>query len=108
MYANFLKEILLNKRKIDEHKTRTLGKESNVVVLNKTPAKLKHSSSFSIPFLIGNINIDKDLCDLGLSMNLMPYSIVNRLEFGELRPNTISLQSADLCVKYPLCIGGCF
>jgi len=35
-------------------------------------------------------------------MSLMPYSICNKLQVGELKPTTISLQLADRSVKYPL------
>ena len=95
MYAKFLREIPSNKRTLDEHETVALGKECSVVVLNKLPAKLKEPGSFAIPYLIGNVSIDKDLCDLTPSVSLMPYSIFKRLDLGELGRTTISLQLAD-------------
>jgi len=78
MYAKFLKEILFKKRKTNEHETFALGKECSVVVLNKLPAKLKNLISFSIPCLIENVNIDRTLCDLGLSVNFVPHLIFKR------------------------------
>ena len=42
------------------------------------------------------------LCDLGSSVSLMPLSLCEKLELGELRPTTISLQLADHSVKYPV------
>jgi len=89
-YANFLKEILSKKRKISEHETVALGEECSVVVLNQLPAKLKDPGSFSIPCMIGNVNIDRALCDLGSSVSLMPYLIFKRLGRGELSPTLIS------------------
>ena len=84
-YANVLKEILSKKkRKMDERKTIVLGEESNVIVINTLPAKLKDPSNFSILCLIGNVCIDRSLYDLGSSVNLMPYSIFKRLDLGEL------------------------
>ena len=80
LYAKFLKEILSKKRKIDEHETMSLGEECSVVVLNQLPTKLKDPGSFSIPCIIGNVSIDRALCDLGSSVSLMPYSIFKRLE----------------------------
>ena len=39
-YANFLKEILSNKRKLEEHETVALTQECSVAIQNKLPAKL--------------------------------------------------------------------
>ncbi|KAL0463358.1 UNVERIFIED_CONTAM: hypothetical protein Slati_0223400 [Sesamum latifolium] len=56
---------------------------------------------FSIPCTIGNIAFDKVLCDLGASVNLMPYSIFEKLGMHELTPSIITLQLADRSIKYP-------
>ncbi|XP_075504480.1 uncharacterized protein LOC142541916 [Primulina tabacum] len=68
---------------------------------NKLPPKLKDPGSFSIPCTIGNSNFNKALCDLGASINLMPYSCFEKLGIGEVKPTTISLQLADRSIKYP-------
>jgi len=102
LYAKILKQILSKKRKIDEHETVVLGEECSVVVLNQLPAKLKDLDSFSIPCMIGNVSIDRALCDLGSSVSLMPYYIFKRLGLGELSPTCISLQLADRSIKYPM------
>src|SRR5436190_20055763 len=41
------------------------------------------------------------LCDLGASVNIMPYSLFQKLDIGEVRPTTISLQLADHSIVYP-------
>ncbi|XP_057994355.1 uncharacterized protein LOC131174618 [Hevea brasiliensis] len=46
------------------------------------------------------MKIDKALNDLGVSFSLMPLSICQKLEVGELKPITISLQLADRSIKY--------
>ena len=102
LYAKFLKDILSKKRKINEHETVALGEECSAVVLNQLPNKLKDPGSFSIPCTIGNVSIDRTLCDLGSSVSLMPYTIFKRLGLGELTPTSISLQLADRSIKYPL------
>jgi len=79
-----------------------LGEECSAVVLNQLPAKLKDLGSFSIPCTIGNVSIDKALCDLGSSVSLMPYTIFKRLGLGELTPTGISLQLANRSIKYPM------
>jgi len=64
-YAKFLKEILSNKRELEEHETIDLTEECGVMIQNEFPAILKDPDSFSIPCLIGNVYIDRALCDLG-------------------------------------------
>ncbi|XP_057990621.1 uncharacterized protein LOC110671231 [Hevea brasiliensis] len=101
-YAKFLKEILSNKGKLDDYKTVTLTEECSAILQNKLPLKLKDPGSFFIPYLLGNMKINKALCDLGASVNIMPLSICQKLNVGELNPTTISLQLVDRSVKYPI------
>jgi len=101
-YAKFLKQILSNKRKLEEHEIVAVTEECSVAIQNKRPAKLKDPDSFSILCLIWNVPINHALCDLGSSLSLMPLSLCEKLELGELRPTTISLQLADRSVKYPM------
>jgi len=72
------------------------------VVLNQLPAKLKDLDSFSIPCTIGNVSIDRALCDLGSSVSLIPYTMLKRLGLGELTPTGIFLQLVDRSIKYPM------
>ncbi|KAJ9177101.1 hypothetical protein P3X46_012353 [Hevea brasiliensis] len=67
-YAKFLKEILSNKKKLEEFETIALIEESSAILQNKLPPKLKDPGSFSIPCHIGDISIEKALCDLGAKM----------------------------------------
>ncbi len=101
LYAKFLKEILSKKRKIDEIEEVALTEECSSVVLNKLTPKLKDPGSFSIPCGLGSLTVDRALCDVGSSVSLMPYSLYERLNLGELRPTTMSLQMADRSIKYP-------
>ena len=71
-YAKFLKEILGNKRKLEDYETVKLNEECSAIILNKLPQKLKDLGSFTIPCTIGNCHFDKVLCDLGASINLIP------------------------------------
>ncbi|XP_021664989.1 uncharacterized protein LOC110653585 [Hevea brasiliensis] len=101
-YAKFLKDILSKKRRLEDYETIALTEECSAILQKKLPPKLKDLGSFSIPCLIGNMNIDKALCDLGASVSLMPLSICKKHDMGELKPTTISLQLADRSVKYPV------
>lgn len=100
-YVKFLKEILTNKRKFEEHETVMLTEECSALLLKKLPPKLRDPGSFTIPCTIGNVHFDKVLCDLGASVNLMPFSIYKKLGLGEVKPTTVHLQLADRSIKYP-------
>ncbi|XP_019154250.1 PREDICTED: uncharacterized protein LOC109150722 [Ipomoea nil] len=101
-YAKYIKEIVSNKKKLEEFATVHLNEECSAVLQSKLPPKLMDPGSFSIPCTIGNTVIDKCLCDLGASINLMSLTLFKKLEIAEMKPTTISLQLADRSVKYPL------
>ncbi|XP_057993062.1 uncharacterized protein LOC131174042 [Hevea brasiliensis] len=101
-YVKFLKEILSNKRRLEDYETIALIKECSAILHNKLPPKLKDLESFSIPCHIGETSIERALCDLGASFSLMPLSICEKLKVGDLKPTTISLQLADRSIKYPV------
>ncbi|KAL0289638.1 UNVERIFIED_CONTAM: hypothetical protein Sangu_2609100 [Sesamum angustifolium] len=68
---------------------------------NKLPSKLKDPGSSYILCTIGNADFEKALCDLGASVNLMSYSIFEKLGMHELTSTIITLQLADRSIKYP-------
>ncbi|KAJ9548230.1 hypothetical protein OSB04_020773 [Centaurea solstitialis] len=100
-YVKFLKDILSNKRKIEEHATVALTEECSAIIQHKLPPKLKDPGSFTIPVHIGNFEFSKALCDLGSSINLMPLSIFRKLGLGEVQPTNVTLQLADRSITYP-------
>lgn len=100
-YVKFMKEILSNKRRLEEHETVMLTEECTAILQNKLPPKLKDPGIFIIPCIIGNCYFDKALCDLGTSINLMSFSIFRKLGLGEAKATTMSLQLADRSIKHP-------
>ncbi|XP_075489547.1 uncharacterized protein LOC142528388 [Primulina tabacum] len=100
-YAKFLKDVLANKRKLEDHMTITLTENCSESIQNKIPLKLKDPGSFSIPCVNGDIVFHKALCDIGASIYLMPLSVFRKLGIGEPKPTRMSLQLADRSVKYP-------
>ncbi|XP_021747615.1 DNA damage-inducible protein 1-like, partial [Chenopodium quinoa] len=101
-YAKFLKDMLSNKKKLAENATVSLTAECSAILQNTLPKKLGDPGSYSIPVKLGDIEINRALCDLGASVSLMPLSICEKLQMGELKPTRISLQLADRSVKFPL------
>ncbi|CAN6546992.1 unnamed protein product [Malus baccata var. baccata] len=67
----------------------------------KLPPKLKNASSFTIPCVIGGKKFGRALCDLGASINLMPYSVYESLNLGDLKETKVVIQLADHSNRYP-------
>ena len=63
-YTKFMKNILLNKRKLEEFETITL----NAILQKKLPTQLKDPWSFCIPCTIKICNFEKALYDLGANV----------------------------------------
>jgi len=101
LYAKILKDILSKKRKIEDNETIALTRECSDVIQKKFPPKLKDPGSFSIPCLIGKETIEKAMCDLGSSVNLLPLSLLKRIGIGDLKPTKMTLQLADRSIIFP-------
>ncbi|XP_021674645.2 uncharacterized protein LOC110660609 [Hevea brasiliensis] len=101
-YDKFLKEILSNKKRLEDYKIVALTEEYSAILQNTLPPKLKDLRSISIPCHIGETSIERALCDLGASVSLMPFPIYEKLKVGDLKPTTTSLQLPDRSIKYPM------
>ncbi|KAM1265683.1 hypothetical protein ACFX2J_035340 [Malus domestica] len=100
-YAKFLKELCTNKRRFNDQKTVALSEEVSAVLQRKLPPKLKDAGSFTIPCVIGGKEFGRALCDLGASINLMPYSVYESLNLGDLKETKVVIQLADRSNRYP-------
>ncbi|XP_076935794.1 uncharacterized protein LOC143602641 [Bidens hawaiensis] len=90
-YAKFLKDLLKRKDRLGEVSSIPLMGDCLAVVLNRVPEKLSDPGVFTIPCLFGSDAMSHALADLGASINLMPYSLYEKLELGELTPTRMSL-----------------
>ncbi|XP_038895902.1 uncharacterized protein LOC120084073 [Benincasa hispida] len=90
-YVKFLKDILANKKNIGENETVALTYECSALFQNNLSTKMKDLGTFTLPCMIGRKMVGNALCDLGASINLMPWSIFKKLDIGEARPTTITL-----------------
>ncbi|KAK8931033.1 hypothetical protein KSP39_PZI016254 [Platanthera zijinensis] len=101
-YAKYLKDLLTNKKKLENLSHVTLNDECSAVLTNGLPKKISDPGSFSIPCVFGDLFVKHALADLGASINLMPFSLFKKLGIGSLNPTRMSIQLADRSVKYPL------
>nr|XP_008386324.2 uncharacterized protein LOC103448840 [Malus domestica] len=100
-YAKFLKELCMNKRRFNDQETVALSEEVSAVLQRKLPPKLKDAGSFTIPCVIGGKEFGRALCDFGASINLMPYSVYESLNLGDLKETKVVIQLTDRSNRYP-------
>ncbi|XP_042954668.1 uncharacterized protein LOC122291088 [Carya illinoinensis] len=100
-YAKFLKDLCTVKRKLNVQKKAFLTEQVSAIIQNHTPPKFKDPGSPTISCVIGNAKIGQALLDLGLGVNLLPFSVYEQLGLGELKPASIILQLADKSIKIP-------
>ena len=81
-YTKFIKGVMVKKRKLKDYETVKLTKEYNVILHRKLPQKVKDLGIFTILCTIGDSTFDKALCDLGLSINLMPLLVFRKIGLG--------------------------
>ena len=75
-FANFLKELLSGKRKLEELSTITMSGECFAILQNKLPKKLKNPKGFILPYLIASLSVEKALIDLRASEIMHDDSLV--------------------------------
>jgi hypothetical protein len=100
-YAKFLKDLVTIKRKTNVPKKAYLTEQVSSILQCKLPIKYKDPRCPTIACMIGESRINRALLDLGVSMNLLPYSVYLKLGLGELKPTTVTLQLADRSLKRP-------
>lgn len=91
-YEKFLKDVILKKKQWKDFEKVYLNEECNVILQKKLPIKKKDPGSSTIPYAIEKNHVENALCDLGLSINLMPLSVFKKLGIGNLKPTKIMLQ----------------
>ncbi|GJX10551.1 putative nucleotidyltransferase, ribonuclease H [Tanacetum coccineum] len=95
------KEQFKKKGNTEENSKITLNERCSAVLLNKIPIKEKDPGSFTIPCIIGKMSIDKALADFGANISLMPYSMYERLDLGELKTTRMCIELEDKSTQYP-------
>ncbi|XP_016173283.1 uncharacterized protein LOC107615762 [Arachis ipaensis] len=101
LYAKFLKDLINKKRSWHEKETILLTEECRALIQKGLPLKLEDPGSFFLPCTIGRLSINKAMCDLGASINLMPSSLVKKLCIEKVKPIQMSLELVDKSVICP-------
>jgi len=92
-HAKFLKDVCTFKRKSKDDKSKKLLLSEQVCSILKydTSPKFKDPGIPTISCYIGDHKIERELLDLGSSVNLIPYSVYLELGSGELKPSNCTL-----------------
>ncbi|KAK5833499.1 hypothetical protein PVK06_017342 [Gossypium arboreum] len=99
--VKFLKELLTNKWKLDEASHVEQNAVCSAILQNKLAKKLKDLGSFMIPCLIGSLDVNNALADLGASINVMPYKMFKQLGLGKPKKTRMSIQLANKTIRFP-------
>ncbi|RYR09575.1 hypothetical protein Ahy_B05g077942 [Arachis hypogaea] len=98
-YIKYMKELLPRKSSLKGGQTIVMNKECSALIQPQLPTKRKDPGSFHVPCAIGETMFDRALCDLGASINLMPLSLVKRLQINEILPTDVVIRLADKTQK---------
>ncbi|XP_070035151.1 uncharacterized protein [Nicotiana tomentosiformis] len=99
-YAKLMKDLVTKKRSMN-YETIQMTHHISAIVHSMAP-KLEDPGAFTIPCTIGSADFAKALCNLGASINLMPYSVFKILGIGQPRPTSMRLQMANQTMKKSL------
>ncbi len=100
-YAKFLKSICTRKRKPETEGKICVSNNVSAVIQRKLPQKCNDPGMFAISCVIGTKLIKKAMLDLGASINVMPLSLFNELNIGNLKKNNVMIQLANRSIIHP-------
>ncbi|XP_057734284.1 uncharacterized protein LOC130949637 [Arachis stenosperma] len=98
-FIKYMKELLSRKSSLKGRQTIMMNKDCSTLIQTQLPAKRKDPGSFHVPCAIGETNFDRALCDLEASINLIPLSLVKRLQINEILPTDVVIRLADKTQK---------
>ena len=99
-YVKFMKDLISKKHSM-EFETVDISHNCSAIMTSNLVVKKEDPEAFTIPCTIGLFQFAKALCDLGASINLMPYAIYKQLGLDEPQLTTMRLLMADRTIKNP-------
>ncbi|XP_049365740.1 uncharacterized protein LOC125830605 [Solanum verrucosum] len=100
-YPKLMKELVTKERSMD-FETIKVSHNCSAIMTSEMIIKKDDPGAFTIPCTVGMLQFAKALCDLGASINLMPYAIYKQLGLGEPKSTTMWLLMADQSIKHPI------
>ena len=99
VYFKFLRELLSKKGEPEGIPVVPVGEVCGSVLQSQSSLKLQNPGSFSIPCCIGDVLIERSVCDLGAIVNVMPLSLYKKMELLDLKPTTTMIHLADRTLR---------
>jgi len=90
-YAKFLKDMFIKKRKTNVSKKVLLATNISELLLGLILIKYKDPDYPTIACTIEQAEISCALLDLGVSTNLLPFSVYQQLSLGDLNPTRVTI-----------------
>jgi hypothetical protein len=100
-FQKYVKNLVAGKIKLKDEEAIMLTEECSAIFQKNLPNKCKDPGSFTIPCTIGGVEIGRALLDLGASVNLMPLSILKKLNCGKVKPTRMTIILADRTKVHP-------
>ncbi|XP_057250678.1 uncharacterized protein LOC104893798 [Beta vulgaris subsp. vulgaris] len=90
-HQEWLKEIcsIKKKKNLKGKKKVKVSEHVSAVFQKRMPKKCNDPGMFTIPITLGDTKIDRAMLDLGASINVLPYSLYESVELGELLPTNV-------------------
>nr|GEU40052.1 reverse transcriptase domain-containing protein [Tanacetum cinerariifolium] len=101
-FGSTFKSLLTNKEKLYELARTPLNEHCSTALLKKLPENLGDPGKFLIPCDFSGMDECLALADLGVSINLMPLSMWNKLSLPKLSPTCMNLKLADRSISCPV------
>ncbi|XP_042012142.1 uncharacterized protein LOC121760563 [Salvia splendens] len=100
LISKFIKDYLAGKVN-EEGRLITDVNVSAVIQRSDLPSKKTDPGMFMLPIAIGDTQVDHAVCDLGASINVLPYFIYRKLGAAKLVDTDIMIQLADRSCIHP-------
>ena len=97
-YAKFMKDLVMKKRAVNYESKDNLH-HCSAISTRSLVQKKANLGAFTIPCTIESLNFAKALCDLGVSINLMPLAMYKNLGLGDSTLKNMLLVMVNRCVK---------
>ncbi|XP_047261326.1 uncharacterized protein LOC124894855 [Capsicum annuum] len=100
-YAKFMKDLVTKKKAVRYEPVDNL-QHCGAILIRSLVQKKADPGAFTILCIIGSLDFAKALCDLGASINLMPFVGYKKLGLKDPTPTSMLLVMADRSVKRPV------
>lgn len=97
----YVKDMVTKNFPSAERSIMMVSDEVSAMIQGELPIKRPDPGSFVLNCNIEDRQFGRPLCDLGSSVNLMPYSVATSLDFNQFKHTRITLVLADKSVRVP-------